>query len=67
MSTTIKRGRNVSRIVTGDKTYIKFMNVEQGTDYTKNTQSFTKWAQKFKQTPLKQKIMATVFWDCKAI
>ena len=58
----------LDRIVTGDKTWVQFMNAEtkQQSKQWMHTHSPNK-PKKFKQTLSNRKMMATIFWDCKGI
>jgi len=58
----------LDRIVTGDETWVQFVNAETKEQSKQwiHTQSPNK-PKKLKQTLSNRKMMATVFWDCKGI
>ena len=64
-----KEGQSfLDSIVTGDETWIRFVNPEtkEQSKQWMHTHSPSK-PKKFRQTLTNRKLMATVFWDCKGI
>jgi len=58
----------LDKIVTGDETWVKFVNVETNEQFRQwmHTHSPNK-PRKFKQSLANRKLMATVFWDRKGV